>query len=90
MPRFYFNVHDGKSGLDALGTDLPDLATARTEAVRLAGEILRDEAQHIVHDDDWRLEVTDHRGLVLFQMAVLLIESPVPSQGPPELADDAR
>lgn len=90
MPRFYFNVLDGKSGLDALGTNLPDSHTARIEAVRLAGEILRDEAQHIVNYDDWRLEVTDRRGLVLFQMAVLLIESPVLSQGPPELEDDTR
>ncbi|MBP2495365.1 hypothetical protein ABID82_002302 [Methylobacterium sp. PvP062] len=89
MPRFYFNVHDGKSGLDVVGTELPDIPTARIEAVRLAGEILRDEAPHIVLDNDWRLEVTNHRGLVLFQMAVLLIESPVLSQGSRDLVDDA-
>lgn len=90
MPRFYFNVHDGKSGLDTQGTDLPDWRTARIEAIRLAGEILKDEASHIVLGDNWRIDVTDHRGLILFQMAILLIDSPVVSQRPPDQEDDAR
>lgn len=90
MPRFYFNVHDGKSGLDVIGTELPDWQTARIEAVRLAGEILRDDAPHIVLGDNWRIDVTDPRGLILFQMAILLIDSPVQSHSPPDQEDDAR
>jgi hypothetical protein len=90
MPRFYFNVHDGKSGLDIEGTELPSWHAARIEAIRLAGEILRDDAPHIALDDTWRLEVTDHCGLVLFQIAFLLIDSPVLSRSPTDQEDDAR
>lgn len=77
MPRFHFNVHDGKSRTDTEGTDLPDWQTARIEAVRLAGEILREDAPRIVPGVDWRIEVTDHTGLVLFHMIFELIASPV-------------
>ena len=38
MPRVYFSVHDGKSGLDAEGTDLPDHHAARIETIRLGDD----------------------------------------------------
>lgn len=77
MPRFHFNIHDGKSILDEEGTVLPDWQTARIEAVRLAGRILQDEAQSIALGEDWRIEVTDDAGLILFQMTFLVVEAPV-------------
>ncbi|MDP4026856.1 hypothetical protein Q8W71_30720 [Methylobacterium sp. NEAU 140] len=76
MPRFHFNVHDGVSRLDLEGTELPDWRAARLDAIRLAGEILRDEAERVALGEDWRIEVTDHTGLVLFQMAFLVIDAP--------------
>lgn len=90
MPRFYFNVHDGKSGLDMIGTELSDCRAARIEAIRLAGEILKDEAPHIALDNDWRTEVTGHRGLVLFQIALLMTETPLPLRGVQDQEDGAR
>jgi hypothetical protein len=47
MPRFHFNVHDGKNIIDEQGTELPNWQAARIEAIHLAGNILRDEAQSI-------------------------------------------
>ncbi len=72
MPRFYFNVQDGKAGLDVIGTAMPDWTAARVEALRFMGEILKDNAPHIALDEDWRLEVTDSTGLTLFQGALVL------------------
>jgi hypothetical protein len=77
MPRFHFHVHDGVSSLDVEGSELPDWQTARTEAIRLAGEILKDDAHRIGLGEDWRIEVTDHTGLILFQMMFQVIEAPV-------------
>ncbi len=77
MARFYFHVHDGVSPIDTEGTDLPDWQTARTEAIQLAGEIPKDNAPRIALDEDWRIEVTDHTGLMLFQMTFQVIASPI-------------
>ncbi|MBE7244933.1 MAG: hypothetical protein INR63_08285, partial [Actinomycetospora chiangmaiensis] len=77
MPRFYFHVHDGHSELDPDGTELPDWQSARLEAIRLAGDILKQDAHRIALGEDWRIEVTDQTGLILFQMTFLVVESPV-------------
>jgi hypothetical protein len=77
MPRFHLNVHDGKSIIDEEGTELPDWQTARIEAIHLAGNILRDAAQSIALGEDWCIEVTDHTGLILFQMTFQVVEAPV-------------
>ncbi|SEG26080.1 hypothetical protein SAMN04488144_112106 [Methylobacterium sp. 190mf] len=77
MPRYHFNVHDGSSILDGAGTELPDWQSARLEAVRRAGDILKQDAQRIALGEDWRIEVTDQTGLILFQMTFLVVESPV-------------
>jgi hypothetical protein len=76
MPRFYFHVHDGVSELDREGTELPDWEEARLEAIRQTGAILRDEAWHIALGEDWRMEVTDERGLLLFRLDFTVVASP--------------
>ncbi|MGH1572914.1 DUF6894 family protein [Methylobacterium sp. P31] len=81
MPRFHFHVHDGYSELDTEGTELSDWQAARLEAIRLAGDILKHDAHRIALGEDWRIEVTDHTGLVLFQMTFLVVESPVMRRG---------
>lgn len=77
MPRFYFNVRDGISCLDTEGIELPDWQAARIKAIRLAGRIIRDDAQRIALGEDWHIEVTDYTGLILFQMMFQVIEAPV-------------
>ena len=68
MPRFHFNVYDRICVLDTEGTELPDWQAARLEAVRYAGALLVDEAQHVARGEDWRMEVTDEVGLMLFRL----------------------
>lgn len=90
MPRFYFNVYDGKSGLDVIGTELPDWDAARVEALRFMGEIMRDNAPYILLDEDWRLEVTHSTGLILFQVALLMAKTPLSLRSSQDREDDAR
>jgi hypothetical protein len=77
VPRYFFNVYDGVSLLDITGTELLDWREARVEAIRLAGAIFQDNAKTIALGDDWRIEVTDERQLVLFRFDFISQEAPV-------------
>lgn len=72
MPRYHFHVHDGRSSPDIHGTDMPDVHTAGIEAIRFAGEVLKDDAQRVSAHGSWRLEVTDDLGCVLFDMSFVI------------------
>ena len=80
MPRFHFNVLDGVSILDEEGTEFPNWEEARTVAIRLAGEIFKDNAQHLSLGAQWRMEVTDEEGFVLFRMDFSVMEPAVRSR----------
>ena len=64
MPRYFFNVHDGRDYPDDEGTELPDLAAVRAEALQSSGEMLRDSkgAADFWSGDDWTMNVTDEAG----------------------------
>jgi hypothetical protein len=61
MPRYFFHIFNGYESLDTVGTVLPDLASARENAVRTSGEILRDGAD-LWGGVPWRMEVADESG----------------------------
>ena len=45
------------------------------EAIRLAGAIVRDDARRIAVGEDWRMEVTDERGLILFRLDFTVLQT---------------
>ncbi len=60
MPRYYFHIEDGYSQPDNEGTELSGLDEAHTEAIRLAGAILRDGGgDHLWGGELWQLIVAD-------------------------------
>lgn len=63
MPRYFFNIHDGRDIPDEEGTELPDLDAAKKLAVEVAGETLRDCGAEFWNIQDWQLDVTDEMGL---------------------------
>ena len=66
MPRYHFNVYEGRNDVDVDGHELPDIQAARAEALQLAGEIIRDDAQRAGLGREWRIEVTGrHRSLAV-------------------------
>jgi hypothetical protein len=79
MPRFYFNVYDGKDIVDDVGTDLPDAVFARREAIRYSGALLEDEAERLSLGEEWRMEVLDGTGLMLFCLNFMVTASPAVS-----------
>ena len=81
MPRFFFHVHDGVSQRDDEGTVLPDLLTARREAVRLSGSLLHELGGEFWNGESWSLEVTDGRGAVLVALRFTAEEREAPDAG---------
>ena len=74
MPRYYFNVHDGRFFSDEVGTELPDLAAARRLAVVASGEAIKDLAEQFWDTSEWRMDVSDEQGKVLFTLRLTSIE----------------
>lgn len=70
MSLYYFHIFDGRDLIDADGVELPDEATAKLEAVRLAGLALSDDATSLLRRRRWTLDVTDALGRILFHIAV--------------------
>jgi hypothetical protein len=63
MPRYYFHVEDHHTTLDDLGVALSDLGAARQEALRAAGDMLRNGAGTSIWDGKpFRMWVTDQPG----------------------------
>jgi hypothetical protein len=66
MPRFYFHIIDGQKRIeDPDGSELADLETARSEALKSARDLLADKVRygHIV--DGQQFEIRDANGTVL-------------------------
>lgn len=76
VPRYHFNVEDGESIPDLEGAELPDLASARAEAVRLAGRLLDDDPQLFCRRGHWRLVVADPSGAALFGLDIRAWDGP--------------
>jgi hypothetical protein len=77
VPIFHFNVRDGSEIPDPEGTELPDIRSARNEAVKLAGRLLLDEPDKFWEGSEWHVEVTDDAGLILFRLDFTATEAPV-------------
>ena len=68
MPRYFFHVRDGQDLPDTEGTELPDLKTVRTEALRASGEMLRgvEDKAEFWSGNDWTMNVEASKNLAVF------------------------
>lgn len=85
VPRFHFNTYDNVTVLDPEGTELADWDEARLEAIRLCGEILKEDAKRVALCEDWRMEVTDDTGLVLFRFDFAVMASAATTRSRPRV-----
>lgn len=78
MARFYFHTnHPAELTIqDDEGVDFPTVRDAKCAAVKYAGQLLADVAEHFWDEANFDLTVTDDNGLILFSMRVLGIEAP--------------
>jgi hypothetical protein len=75
MPLFNIELRTADRVWETLALDRPDIGGLRTEMARFAGEFLRDHAQKIWEDQDWRVDVTDETGLILYVMHIFATDS---------------
>lgn len=71
MPLYYFHVSNGAEEPDEDGTELSDLAEARTQAVRLIGEMLRFDDDPVWDGEGLKVMVCDHMRGPLFSVRVV-------------------
>ncbi len=62
MPRYFFNVRDGKDIPDLVGTELPGIDAVRTVAIQAAGEAIIDLGTEFWGAHKWQMIVTDENG----------------------------
>lgn len=60
---------------DVLRVERDDLTGLRIEMARFVGELLKDHAEQIWVDEDWRVDVTDEDGLILYVMQISATKS---------------
>lgn len=79
MPLFFFDVTDGDFIPDLIGTELPNVAAARTHAVAYAAKLLqeRENAVRFWGGDEWLIEVKDDIGIILFTLVFMARDTPV-------------
>ena len=90
--RYYIHVEDHHSTLDDTGVEFPTLADARLEALRAAGELLRNGAGTSVWDGKpfrmWCTDQPNGKGRTLFSLYFAALdegqqlEQPVPEALP--------
>jgi hypothetical protein len=80
MTRYFFNLHDGISLPDNVGSVHPDLASVRSEAVESIAEHLKDALLKETDISSWLMNVTDEHGFTVmvlsFSAAVQIIDQP--------------
>jgi hypothetical protein len=79
VPRYFFHISDSVIYPDEEGSDLPDIAAARIEAVSVAGTMLRDHAGNFWETGEWRVVVTDEARVVLFSICCQALAAPTPA-----------
>jgi hypothetical protein len=60
---------------ETLAVDSAGIPDLRIELAQFVGELLKDHAGKIWVDEDWRIDVTDASGLILYVMNVVATES---------------
>ena len=74
--RYFFNQLNGELKIDDDGMDFPSIRDARIEAVRYAGEVIKDHPTLVWSGEDFRIEVTDENALLLFTVVVVGVDAP--------------
>ena len=70
LPKFLFHVAGGNHVLDVEGKELPNVSAARIEGIKLAGEILKELPSALYQTANFKIDVTDESGQVLFKVLV--------------------
>lgn len=80
MAAYHINIRTESHIADSLEVEMDDLTELRLELARFVGELLRDHAEQIWADEDWRIDVTDEAGAIIYVMHIAAAQSPRQSE----------
>lgn len=70
MTRYFFNIRDGADIPDTVGSELPDLASVRREAVEVTTEIVKGRLLANSDTAAWIVQVTDEAGITVMVLSL--------------------
>lgn len=76
MPLYHFSSVDGRREPDPDGAELDNDEAAQAYAITYAGEVLKSDPAILWAHGQWRVEVTDDAGQLLFTVITLAIDAP--------------
>jgi hypothetical protein len=76
MPRYFFHTQCSSRFTDEDGIDYATPVEARAEAIRSAGEMMRDAPEEFWGSRPWEVTVTNEVGLVLWELSMDGFSSP--------------
>ena len=76
MPKFHIALRTESIVSETLDVERDDHTGLRVELARFVGELLKDHAHLIWVDEDWRVDVTDDDGLILYVMHISASQAP--------------
>ena len=83
MPLYFFHIHANAHDADDEGMDFADPGAAREEAIKVAGEMMRDSPDAFWDSQPWKVVVTDEAGAVLWQISMDAVSGGEPSAAGP-------
>ena len=75
MPRYHIELRTQDRVWETITVDKDDHTDLRIEVATFVGELLKEHAAQIWVDEDWRVDVTDDSGLILFVMRLFVTDS---------------
>lgn len=75
MPLYHIELRTQDRIWDTLKIERDDMDALRVELSVFVGDLLKEHAQKIWLDQDWRVDVTDHRGLILYVLHIFATDS---------------
>ena len=76
MAKYNFEVRTDTHVRLSQTAELAGPEEARIEAARRIGVLLNEHAREIWTDEDWRMDVTNEKGLILFVLQVSVLRTP--------------
>ena len=75
MPKYHIQLRTMDQIWDTVHVERDDLEGLRVEVAQFVGELLREHATKIWADKDWRVDVTDDTGLILYALSIFATDS---------------
>lgn len=70
MARYNIALRTQSHVADAVAVEKDDHTDLRVEVAQFVGQLLKDHALQLWVDEDWRVDVTDASGLILYVMHI--------------------